>query len=120
MQKSKLATISIILIIIIYTVLKVTVLSQMGWIYTYLINPLFWIGLAIILYKLIGRTYENKKLKKEIIQYTLIACLAYIITYLISGIFVTFGKNPYSTTLKGLIKNIWIFGTTIITREYIR
>lgn len=120
MQKSKIATISILLIIIIYTTLKVTIFSAYGNINTYLINPLFWIILAIVLYKTLGITYENKKLKKQIINYTLIACLVYIIVYLISGLFVTFGKNPYSTTIKGLLTNIWIFGTVIVAKEYIR
>ena len=68
MQKSKIATISILLIIIIYTTLKVTIFSAYGNINTYLINPLFWIILAIVLYKILGITYENKKLKKQIIK----------------------------------------------------
>ena len=72
------------------------------------------------LYKLLDINYENKKLRKEIIEYVLIACLVYIFVYLISGLFVTFGKNPYSRTLKGIFLNIWSMGSVIIAREYIR
>lgn len=120
MQKSKIGTISIMIIIIIYTILRVTILSKLGTIYTYVINPLFWITLAFILYKLFGRTFESKKIKKQVLEYTLIACLGYIILYLISGLFLTFGKNPYATTIKGLIINIWILGIPVFFREYIR
>ena len=120
MQKSKIANIVVIGIIIFYTFLRVTVLSSLGWIYTYIVNPLFWIILAITLYKTLGKIYENKKLKNQIIEYTLIACLTYILVYLISGLFVTFGKNPYSRSLKGILTNLWIFGSIIVAREYIR
>ena len=120
MRKSKIATLSIIFIIVLYTVLRVIIFSKFGKVYTYIINPLFWISLAFILYKTLGKTYDNHRFKKQIIQYTLIACLVYIIVYLVSGLFVTFGKNPYSTTIKGLITNLWIFGIIIFAREYIR
>lgn len=70
-----------------------------------------------VIYK---KTYAIAKLKKEIVDYTLIAVLGYIIVYLISGLFVSFGKNPNSTTLKGLIINFWVTGTVILTREYVR
>jgi len=52
--------------------------------------------------------YRNK-LKKEIMHYSAIAALAYIIIYLLSGLIVTFGKNPYATNLHGFIINLWIF-----------
>ena len=67
-----------------------------------------------------GKNLENKKLKKPIIQYTIIAVLIFIIIYMLSGLFVTFGKNPYSTTLKGLLHNLWIFGAVLISKEIIR
>ena len=120
MQKSKIATIGIIIFIILYTILRATCLLQLGKIYTYVINPLFWVVLVIFVYRLLGKTYENQKFKRAIMQYTLIACLVYIIVYLVSGLFVTFGANPYLTTLKGVIANLWIFGIPIVAREYLR
>ena len=86
----------------------------------YIINPIIWIGIAIFLRNALGKSYETKKLKKEIISYSFIAVLAYIITYLISGLFITFGSNPYSRTIIGIIINLWIFATVIIAKEYIR
>lgn len=39
---------------------------------------------------------------------------------MLSGLFITFGNNPYLTTLKGIVLNIWMFGVVIIAKEYIR
>lgn len=120
MLKSKNATIIVIIFILIYGIFANFKLQELGSIYTYIINPIFWIILAIAIRILLGKSYKKKRLKKDIIQYTLIAILVYILVYLISGIFVTFGENPYERTLVGLITNLWIFGTVIISREYIR
>lgn len=121
MQKSKNATLAIIILIFIYGLIsELSLAAKFKNIYLYIINPLVWISIAIFLRKILGKNVENKKLKKEIIQYTLIAVLVYIITYMISGLFITFGKNPYSRTVKGVLINIWIFGSVIIAKEYIR
>ncbi|MBR3163472.1 MAG: signal peptidase I [Clostridia bacterium] len=63
---------------------------------------------------------ENKKMQKPIIQYAIIASLIFIIVYMLSGLVVTFGHNPYSTTIRGLIHNLWMLGTVIVAKEYIR
>ena len=121
MQKNKKATIIIIIFILIYGLLSEFLLRpKINMVYTYLINPIIWIGIAIILKLTLGKSYEVKKLKKEIISYSLIAVLSYIITYLISGLFITFGKNPYSRTILGILTNLWSFATVIIAKEYIR
>lgn len=120
MQNSKFSVIIINCIIIIYYLLSEFFLKKLGNIYTYIINPLFWIILAIILKILILDRYKNKKIKDEILRYTLIASLSYMLIYIISGLFVTFGKNPYAHTIKGILMNLWIFGSVIIAREYVR
>ena len=121
MQKNKKATIITILAILAYGLLAEFYLStKINKIYLYIINPIVWIGIAIFLKSMLGKSYEVKKLKKDIISYSFIAVLAYIIIYLISGLFITFGKNPYSRTLIGIITNLWIFATVIIAKEYIR
>ena len=121
MQKSKTATIITIIAILLYGLLGSFILiKKINIIYLYVINPLVWILIALLLRFLLGKNIENKKLKKPIIQYTIIASLAFIIIYMLSGLVVTFGKNPYSATLTGLMHNLWIFGTAIIAKEYIR
>lgn len=121
MQKSKGATITLIIVILFYGLLATFVLSkEINIIYLYIINPIFWIVLALFLRYVLGKNIENKKLGKQIIQYIIIAILVYIITYMVSGLFVTFGTNPYSTTLIGLLHNLWIFGSVIVAKEYVR
>lgn len=120
MKQTKIETILIFGILILYYALTQIFFVKMGSIYSVIINPLFWILLCVCLKLYIKKTYAIAKLKKEIIDYTLITVLGYIIVYLISGLFVSFGKNPNSTTLRGLIINFWITGTVILSREYAR
>ena len=118
MQKSKNATIAIIIGIFMYGLLATfKLVKQINIQYLYIINPIVWITLSIILHFTLGKNIENKKLKKPTIQYTLIAVLILIIVYMLSGLVVTFGNNPYSTNLKGLLHNLWIFGTVMVAKE---
>ena len=121
MQKSKNITIAIIILILIYGLLaNLKLVFNINAIYLYIINPLFWITLAVFLKIAIGKSYQKSRIKKEVIQYILIAVIIYILTYMISGLFITFGNNPYFTTVKGFLINLWMFGTVIISKEYIR
>ena len=121
MQKSKIATIITIIVILLYGLIgSFKLIKEINIIYMYIINPLVWIVISLFLYFLLGKNIENKKLKKSIMQYTTIAALAFIIIYMLSGLVVTFGKNPYSTTLTGFVHNFWMFGTVIIAKEFIR
>ena len=121
MQKSKLVTSIIVVIILIYGILANTnIVFNIYGLFLYIINPIFWIILSGVLYFSIARIYTNTKLRKKIIQYTTVAVLTYLVIYLLSGLFVTFGNNPYNTTLKGLIINFWILGVPIFAKEYIR
>lgn len=121
MQKSKNITIAIIILMLIYGLLaNLKLVFNINAIYLYIINPLFWITLAVFLKIAIGKSYQKSKIKKEVIQYILIAVIIYILTYMISGLFITFGNNPYFTTVKGFLINLWMFGTVIISKEYIR
>ena len=121
MQKSKLVTTIIILIILIYGLLSnLRFVYGLNGLYLYIVNPIFWIIFCVVLFFALGKLYTNTKLRKKIIQYTTVATLTYLIVYMLSGLFVTFGENPYSTTLKGLIINFWSLGIPIFAKEYIR
>lgn len=121
MQKSKLVTAILILIILIYGVLSnFRFVLGLNGLYLYIINPLFWIAFCVVLYITLGKNYTNTKLRKKMMQYTIVASLTYLVVYLLSGLFVTFGENPYSTTLEGLLINFWILGIPIFAKEYIR
>lgn len=121
MQKSKNATIVMMVIILLFGLLgSIKLVRDINVIYLYIINPIFWIGLSILLHYVLGKNIENRKLKKPIMEYTIIATLVFILVYMLSGLFVTFGKNPYDATPIGLLHNLWIFGTILIAKEYVR
>ena len=121
MQKSKKATIVIIILILIYIIYtNFNLVLNYNTLYYYGINPLFWILLCIFLRFTFGKSAKTYKLKRKISQYTITAVLIYIITYSLSGLFLTYGKNPYSRSFTGVLLNIWIFGVEIIAKEYVR
>ena len=121
MQKSNKATIITIILILLVGVLKnFKVIKQINNIYIYIINPLFWIIISILMFLTFSKNIGNQKLKKQIIQYTINDSISFIIIYMLTGLIVTFGKNSYDTTIKGIIINIWIYGIELIAREFIR
>ena len=122
MQKSKVATIAIIIFIVLYVFLSSTVLiEKANFVYWYYINPIFWIGFVIFLKASISKSiYKKVNQEKKVVRYALIAVLTYILTYMISGLFVTFGKSPYASGISGVVTNLWIFAVPLICREYIR
>lgn len=121
MQKSKILTIIFIIFILLYVILTTTYLKteDLSQTYSYLINPIFWILFASFI-TIIVKTMYKKTMQKDILSYVAITVLTYIIVNLLSGLLVGFGQNPYATTLKGFITNIWIFGTVLIAKEIIR
>ncbi len=121
MQKSKKATIITIILILLVGVLKnLKIIKQINNIYIYIINPLSWIIISILMFLTFSKNIGNQKLKKQIIQYTINASISFVIIYMLTGLIVTFGKNSYDTTIKGIIINIWIYGIELIAREFIR
>lgn len=121
MQKNKIATIIIIICILAYGLLGTCkLIIDVNVPYMYIINPLFWIFMALFLKIFLGKTYEKRKMQKEIISYILIASFSFVIIYILSGLFVTFGNNPYATTIKGYLLNSWLFMSVIVAREYVR
>ena len=120
MQKSKFTTILIIGIIFIYVLFSKLYLVTLGNTYTFIINPIFFISIALFLKFSLVPPYSTNKFKKDIIQYVLITVLLYSLLYLLSGLLVSFGKNPYSTTIRGIVINLYATGLIIFCREYIR
>ena len=121
MQKSKSFTLVTICLILVYGIIASLVLTtKLNFVYLYIINPVFYIVIAIILRILIGKQINNSKITKKSKEYAVIGALAYILISLLLGLIVTFGKNPYSKTLLGVLTNIWIFGSVVISKEYIR
>ena len=120
MQKSKSVTIWMSIVIGLYFLFSQFYLNKLGSVYTYFINPLFFIGMAFFLKFAIEPAYKTGKFKKNLIQYVLIAMLFYAFLYLISGMLTGFGKNPYHSSIRGVIFNLYSVGLVVLCREYIR
>lgn len=120
MRNSKVLTIFILIIILVYFLLSQAYLISYGNLYTYIINPLFFIIMAIILKFAILSPYKTNKFKKDIIQYVFIAILLYSFIYLLSGLLTGYGTNPYASSIRGIVFNLYSTGLIIVLKEYIR
>ena len=65
MQKSKFTTILIISIIFTYVIISKLYLITLGSIYTFIINPIFFISIALFLKFSIVPPYSTNKFKKD-------------------------------------------------------
>ena len=105
-------------IILIYLVLKYIVPNSSA--FYYIINPFFWIIFSIVILFTTSSKYINKSKDRKMVQISAVIALLYIAIYSVFGFLVTFGKNPYSITIIGILTNIWVTGVMILCREYIR
>ena len=120
MQRSKNITISFLIVLFAYFLFSQFYLKSLGSVYVYIINPICFIVLALILKYTIPKPYKTDKYKKFFLQYTIITMLAYIGLIILSGVFLTYGNNPYSNSIVGILLNLYSTGLVIICREYIR
>ena len=120
MQKSKGLTIGLTILIAIFFIINKMYWVKYSFLYLYLINPISFISIAIIIKMLISTQFNMHKYRKDIVQYVVVTSLIYILLYFISGLFSGFGNNPYNTTFKGIILNFLSNIPVIICLEYIR
>ena len=120
MQKSKSVTLFIIIIIFLYFLFSQFYLRTLGNINTYIINPLFFVVLVLILKFTIQPTYKTDKYKKSIVSYVLVTITLYAVVFFASGIFLTYGNNPYANTINGIALNLYSVGLVVVCIEYIR
>ena len=120
MQKARNTTIIILIFIVSYFLFSQFYLKSFGNAYTYVINPIFFVLMAIVMKFFINSLYKTTVYQKDIIFYVLITACAYGIIELVSGLFLTYGNNPYANTFKGVLLNLYSTGIIIICIEYIR
>lgn len=110
------------IIILASLVPEVTGISaSMGSYYAYVIKPLLWIFIGIICYFFFKNdVIANLKYKKEVRFFVIIATLVYFIIYFCLGYIKGFAHNPYDSSLKGVLLNLWTFIPVLVVREYTR
>ena len=89
--------------------------------YTMVVNPLFWMFMAILTY-LLSRDEATPRMrnKLDIIQSVIIIMIIYSMIYFSMGLFFGYEKSPYSHSILSIIKNIWSFVVIIHFQEYTR
>lgn len=89
--------------------------------YTTLINPLFWIFIAILSY--LFTQYESNirmRSKLDIIQSVSIVMIIYTMIYFSLGLVFGYERSPYSHNIVPILKNLWMFISVIGFQEYVR
>ena len=120
LQKSRNITILMLAILATYSIIANYSLVGYGFKYYFIVNPLFWIIFIVAIFICTSKTSEGAKLKENIFAYSLIASLVNIGIYIFSEVFIEIGKNPYSTSLKGILMNVYIYILPIVAKEYTR
>lgn len=88
---------------------------------TYVIQPILWGLLAwAILVLPRYRSAGKLRLKTTIIRLALIIGFFQVLLYVISGLFSSFGKSPYSFTPTGILTNLVFVGSMLVGMELSR
>lgn len=117
----KLLFIMIMLFLLIYILLYKVVFVFYGDIMKYIINPLVWLSFAMISYSCLYRkSIKSSKNNNDIIYIVIASSLIYLIIFYTLGLFTGYSKNPYSSTVSGIIINIFSILFVIGIKEYIR
>ena len=112
----------LILIVISSLAFEITGISiKYGSSYPYIIKPMIWIFIGVITFVFFRNdVFVNKKYKKEVNFLVLITTLVYFLIYFFLGFLKGFAYNPYDSSIKGIITNLWTFLPVLVIREYVR
>lgn len=110
------------LIILSSIVLEATKISmKLGSSYAYVLKPMIWVFIGIITFVFFkNEKIVNNKYKKEVNFVVIVTTLIYFLIYFLLGYIKGFANNPYDSTLRGIITNLWTFLPMLIVREYVR
>lgn len=122
LKHKKISYIVLSLLIILASLMDLTVLSiRFQSMYIYVIKPLVWIFILILTVISFSNDFiKNTKYKKIVDFSVIMLTIIYFILYFSSGYLKGFAYNPFTNTFKGIMLNIWSFGTILIAKEYIR
>lgn len=121
-MKKNIKVIILSLLVIFSIILEVTGVSVMlGSSYAYIIKPVIWIFIGIIAFIFFqSERLINTKYKKDVDFIVIVAILLYYLIYFLLGYVKGFANNPYDTSIRGMLLNLWSIVPIIISREYIR
>ncbi len=94
--------------------------TSFGSFYSYILKPLIWIFIGIITYFFFRNVIPNLKHKKEVLFCVVVTTLVYFSLYYCLGYVKGFAHNPYNTTIKGILLNLWTYIPIVLVKEYVR
>lgn len=85
------------------------------------LKSIFWVVLALLVYKLPKVRPKGKiRLRYIINWWAFNFAFIYIVLTVSAGIMDGFGRSPYDHSIKGMVINLFSIGSLVIGREYIR
>ncbi|ERI92100.1 signal peptidase I [Clostridiales bacterium oral taxon 876 str. F0540] len=92
-----------------------------GFIFSYVLKPILWISLALMIYKS-PRIHPKGKFRFRSFTNWWAFNFAFIFVAMsvVGGLVDGFGKSPYSHSINGMFLNILLVGSTIVGREMVR
>lgn len=111
---------TLVLTIILIEFVTIILGFIIGTSFYFCLKPFIYIGLTLFTYLFINKKYLVKREKKYINQFTIMAIIAYILLYLLSGIIFSFAYNPLVMKGKHFFLNIIYYIPTAISIELIR
>ena len=121
-MKKNIKLLVLALIILSSIVLEATKISmKLGSSYAYVLKPMIWIFIGIITFVFFkNEKIVNNKYKKEVNFVVVVTTLIYFLIYFVLGYIKGFANNPYDSSLRRIITNLWTFLPMLIVREYVR
>lgn len=89
-------------------------------IYNLYVNPIFWLIASITSFFCFGFSKFRYKGNQDKCQIVLIVMLAYILIYFLSGLLFDFAHSIYSTKIFNILKNLWMYVSVLIFKEFVR
>lgn len=121
-MKKNIKLLVLALIILSSVLFEVTKISmKLGSSYAYVLKPMIWVFIGIITFVFFkNEKIVNNKYKKEVNFVVIVTTLIYFLIYFLLGYIKGFANNPYDSSLRGMITNLWTFLPMLVVREYVR
>ncbi|NLL02525.1 MAG: signal peptidase I [Mollicutes bacterium] len=107
-------------IILIYILISQFILIEYESFFQYLINPLIWLVFLIIAYFLYHKNKHYYQYQNKILEISIMSGLLYNLLFYTLGYFTGYAHNAYSTTLSGIIINLFSIYLVAFFRNYLR
>jgi len=92
-----------------------------GRFFSFVLKPFLYLGLAYLTWSLPEMGYKTKLRDGELLNlWAFVMGAVFIIISVLAGLILGFGQSPYDHSLVGIAGNLWLLGTTLVAREWVR